>query len=117
MIGIDWTGLGELTIEAYFDACDLSFANLSQLSFKNLHLENTRCTNVDFTKSNLTESSFITTDVAGALFDEARLNHSNLIGAINEQFDPSKCEMTGATISLETAIRLAQMRGLIVDRS
>ena len=60
---------------------------------------------------------FDETSVGGAQLEGADLSDADLSGALEERFDPELSVMTGARISIQTAIRLAEARGLIVQDS
>ena len=62
--------------------------------------------------ANLVEADLIEADLSGA-----DLSGADLSGALEERFDPEVSVMTGARISIQTAIRLAEARGLIVQDS
>ena len=59
-------------------------------------------------------AQFIETQVHQALFEKSNLSEAELSGALGEQFDPSLNQMTNATVTISTAIRLVETMGLKV---
>ena len=83
--------------------------NLNGVTFTNCN-----CSDVDFSQSDLSKTHFINTQVHQALFENTNLTEAELSGALGEQFDPKQSQMTDATVSIKTAIRLVEMMGLKV---
>ena len=90
---------------------------MSDLKFDQLLIEDSQCSEVDFSRSQLTQSKWIKSDVRGALFEESQLQEAHLVGALNEQFNPQISNLRGATLSIDTAIRLIEEQGMYVSRS
>lgn len=115
LIGSDWRSTGLITELSFVDS-DLSYSQLNGINMPQTRFERSRCIEVDFTKTNLSKASFIETTVEQARFEQANLAQADLTGALHEEFDPQVSTMTDAVISLETAIRLAEVTGLRVKR-
>ena len=117
LIGSDWRQNQSLLLQVRFSSCDLSLSWMSDLKFDQLLIEDSQCSEVDFSRSQLTQSKWIKSDVRGALFEESQLQGAHLVGALNEQFNPQISNLRGATLSIDTAIRLIEEQGMYVSRS
>ena len=116
-IGSDWRQVASLVAEVNFERCDLSLSHMSGIALRSSRFEHCKCIDTDFSRSDLSESSWSGTEVTDALFEETKLMNANLSGAIGERFDPNVSVLSGATVSVATAIRLVEMMGLTVERS
>jgi uncharacterized protein YjbI with pentapeptide repeats len=116
LIGSDWRQNQSLLLQVRFYACDLSLSWMSDLHFDQWVVDECQCTEVDFSRSQLLKSKWIKTNVSGALFEESQLQESDLVGALHEGFHPDVSNLKGATLSIETAIRLIEEQGMFVSK-
>lgn len=117
LVGSDWRAVASLTAEVSFIDCDLSYSQLSGVCWRGARFERTRCLEVDFNRATLTRAQWVESSVEGATFEEANLSEADVRGAIYERFNPDETTLTSAKITIETAIRLAEDSGLIVDQA
>ena len=117
LIGSDWRQSTQLALQVEFYQCDLSLSLMSDLQFHQVVFEECQCTEIDFTRSSLVQSRFTQTNVRGALFEESNLQDAHLVGALEENFHPNHSNLKGATLSVNTAIRLIEEQGMKVFRS
>jgi len=115
LVGSDWRACGSLKLSLSFKGCDLSYSLMSGLSLPELSFEDCRCHELSFAQSDLRGARWLNSSVLGAQFEDAKLDGAELSGALDERFDPSECSMRGATVSVATAIRLAEAQGLKVS--
>ncbi|MAD61851.1 MAG: hypothetical protein CMH49_10135 [Myxococcales bacterium] len=114
LIGSQFIQSSDKKQQISFKDCDLSLSNLSQMNLEGVSFSHCNCSDVDFSYSNLTMAQFIETQVHQALFENSNLSEAELSGALGEQFDPSLNQMTNATVTISTAIRLVENLGLKV---
>ena len=70
LIGSDWRQNQSILLQVRFSSCDLSLSWMSDLHFEQLIMEESNCMEVDFSRSQLTQSTWVETNVRDAIFDK-----------------------------------------------
>ena len=115
MIGVDLTKNQSQSLQLSFKDCDLSLSNFSGLHLTEIQFTDSQCSETDFSHSQMSKCHFRNTRVNGAIFENTNLNSSHLVGALDESFDLKASNLSQATISVQTAIRLISAMGLKVE--
>ena len=114
LVGVDWREASPLTFEAEFCECALGLSNFAGMGLVGLQLVRCDCTEADFTEADLRDAAFPGTKLAGALFEQTRLEGADLSQAFGDAVDPLQNRVKGAKFSVEAAIRLAGRFGITV---
>lgn len=111
-IGIDWTKAKRLE-SLIFKESQINYGNFRLLRLENVIVENCIARNVDFTEAKLMAGNFSRTDLSESIFLHTDLTKANFQGAKNYSIDLRLNSVKGAKFSLPEA--LALLSGLDVE--
>jgi fluoroquinolone resistance protein len=117
LVGVDWRQVSALSFNVEFHECSLSLSNFSGMSLMGLNCVDSDLSEVDFTEADLRNATFGGSELAGAIFQQTRLENTDLSFARNEEIDPLNNRITGLKLSMAGAIRLVERLGVTVPGS
>ncbi|MDX1435555.1 MAG: pentapeptide repeat-containing protein [Anaerolineales bacterium] len=119
LIGIDWTqadwasaGFGRLP---GFRDCVISHSSFIGLELKGVEFINCLAHEVDFREADLSQASFMGTDLDRSLFGGANLAEADLSRARNYQIDPASSVLKKARFSLPEAMALLHSMDIVLE--
>ena len=113
LIGIDWRLANPFNLSVSFDQCQLAYSNFSGLSVNNLIVQSSDCSHVDFTEATLSGSIFTRCNLAHALFDKTDLRNADFSSARQVHFDPRANTLNDTQVSMEDALAIVRLFGII----
>lgn len=116
LLGVDWTEAATaLGLEIVFERCVLDGSSFVGLRPERLKMVDCRAREVNFAGADLTGASFPGTSLAGARFQGTTLTRADLSGALDVLFDPAENRLDQTRLSLEAAVGVLGVAGIVVE--
>lgn len=116
LLGVDWTEAATaLGLEVTFERCVLDGSSFAGLRPQGLEMVECRARDVNFAGADLTGASFPGTSLAGARFQRTILHRADLSGAVDVLFDPAENRLDQTRVSLEGAVGVLGVAGIVVE--
>lgn len=90
MMGLHFKECNTFSLSFAFDTCVLDYSSFYKLKIKKTVFKNCRMTEVDFTETNLSEASFDSSELSGAIFFQCNLEKADFRAAINFSINPER---------------------------
>jgi uncharacterized protein YjbI with pentapeptide repeats len=113
LMGVDWSDLNA-NPSIVFVECNLQYASFVEVNLTSTPFRRCRMVETNFFDARLVEAVFEECEMAGARFEQCDLRGADLAGARGVILDPSKNNVAGCRISVETAVVVASALGFRV---
>jgi fluoroquinolone resistance protein len=114
LMGVDWTDVAPLPAVS-FDGCDLRYTSFVKLRLRATKFLRCVARESNFIETDLSDTDFGETDLSDSVIRGCTLAKANLSKATGVLFDPQHNKVKGARISLEAAIAIVSLSGMVVE--
>lgn len=116
LLGVDWSAAATaLGFRVRFEGCVLDGSSFVGLAPEDLEMRECRGRDLNFAGADLTGARFPGTTLEGARFQETNLTGADFSGATNVLFDPAANRLDQTRVSLESAVGILGVAGIVVD--
>lgn len=116
LLGVDWSAAATaLGFRVTLDGCALDGSSFVGLHAEELEMKDCRARDVNFAGADLTGARFPGTALDGARFQETDLTRADFSGATGVLFDPAANRLEETRLSLESAVAVLGVAGIVVD--
>ncbi len=113
LMGIDWSYVSSFPAASFSD-CNMHYVSMVQLALRKTRFVRCSFVEANLIKTDLTEAVFEECAFTGARFEECDLRKASFADARDLFIDPSKHNVKGARIPVESAVLLATSFGMQV---
>jgi len=115
MVGLKFEDCNDFLMDFDFHHCTINLSSFYGLTLKKQQFKSCELIQVDFTETELPESTFDGCDLNGAIFERTNLEKADLRTAINYGIDPEKNQLTKAKFTKDGVIGLLQKYNIVVE--
>lgn len=116
LLGVDWSAAATtLGFRVTFEGCVLDGSSFVGLDAEELEMKDCRARDVNFAGANLTGAKFPGTALDGARFQDTDLTRADFSEATGVLFDPAANRFEETRLSLESAVGVLGVAGIVVE--
>ncbi|MGQ1787452.1 MULTISPECIES: pentapeptide repeat-containing protein [unclassified Saccharicrinis] len=115
MIGLQFDDCNTFSLSFRFSECILDYSSFYKLKLKKTGFDTCRMTEVDFSGTVLTGSSFHNCDLSGAIFQRSNLEKADFRTATNFSINPEQNSIRNARFSVPGLVGLLHKYHIVVD--